>query len=117
MAGVDAAIATFERNIEAKTGRAVSAWVELVRSQGLEKHGQMVAWLKAQHGFSHGHANHGPSERWRRRRAATDPAAHVRQAASGRWPWRQWPWGADVEIAPKKATSVPGQAVRLRIWA
>ncbi|WP_295995663.1 DUF4287 domain-containing protein [Rugamonas sp.] len=50
------AVATFERNIETQTGRSVSGWVALVRAENLEKHGQMVAWMKSAHGLSHGYA-------------------------------------------------------------
>ena len=32
--------------------------VERVAAQDLAKHGLIVAWLKAEHGFSHSHANH-----------------------------------------------------------
>ena len=51
MATVEAAIATFERNIEAQTGKSVAAWADLARAEGLAKHGQIVAWLKADHGL------------------------------------------------------------------
>jgi hypothetical protein len=44
MGTVDQALATFERNIEAATGRAVAQWSDLIRAEALEKHGQIVAW-------------------------------------------------------------------------
>jgi hypothetical protein len=43
-------------NIHAKTGKApedIAAWV---RSQGLSKPGEIVAWLKTEYGLGHGHA-------------------------------------------------------------
>jgi len=112
MAKVEDAVASFERNIEAQTGKSVAAWATLVTGQGLEKHGQMVAWLKETHGLSHGHANHIAK---RATQAAAppptdDPVAPlfagakqglrplyeaVIAAAAG--------LGDDVEIAPKKA--------------
>jgi hypothetical protein len=53
----DAAIAKMEANILKNTGRAVPEWVKLARGSGLEKHGQIVKWLKDEHGFTHGFAN------------------------------------------------------------
>ena len=58
MGRLEDAVASFERNLEAQTGKAVAAWALVVADQGLEKHGQIVAWLKASHQLSHSHANH-----------------------------------------------------------
>ena len=51
------AVENQKRNIEASTGRAFDAWVDLARASGLEKHGELIAWLKSEHGMSHGNAN------------------------------------------------------------
>ena len=32
-------------------------WVALVGASGLKKHGEIVAWLKTEHGMTHGNAN------------------------------------------------------------
>lgn len=48
--------ATMIANLPEKTGRPLEAWIAEVRSSGLEKHGKVVAMLKAQ-GVSHGYAN------------------------------------------------------------
>lgn len=53
----DDALATMVANLKAKTGRALPEWVALVRGSGLDKHGQIVAMLKADHGLGHGYAN------------------------------------------------------------
>lgn len=50
-------IATMEANILAKTGKAVSHWVALAQAQKLDKHGQIVKYLKSEHGITHGYAN------------------------------------------------------------
>jgi hypothetical protein len=113
LADVDAAIATFERNIEAQTGRSVSAWAGLVRGQGLEKHGQMVAWLKAEHGLSHGHANHVAKRALEAAapRSNDDPVAHLFEGKEGLRPLYDRlaamaaALGSDVEVAPKKANA------------
>lgn len=44
-------------NIEKPNGRTLAGRVELIRSSGLEKHGQIVTMLKDEHGISHGNAN------------------------------------------------------------
>ena len=38
-------------------GEAMAEWVAIVRASGLQKHGEMVAMLKADHGLGHGNAN------------------------------------------------------------
>ena len=53
----DPAVATMEANILKNTGRTVPEWVKAVRASGLAKHGQIVKWLKDEHGFTHGYAN------------------------------------------------------------
>src|SRR5690349_14309880 len=45
------------RNIETATGRSIGEWVELIRSSGRTRHGEIVPWLKAEHGLSHGSAH------------------------------------------------------------
>jgi hypothetical protein len=52
----DPAIAKMEANIAEKTGKTVAQWVGVVRNSGLEKHGQIVNYLKSEHGFTHGYA-------------------------------------------------------------
>jgi hypothetical protein len=57
MATVDDAVQSQARNIERATGRSMDAWVALVKATGKERHTEVLAWLKAEHGFSHGNAN------------------------------------------------------------
>ena len=57
MATVDDAIQTQIRNIEASTGRSMAEWVALVNGSGKTRHGEVLAWLKSEHGLSHGNAN------------------------------------------------------------
>ena len=53
----DEAIRSQIRNIETKTGRSIDDWISLVRSSGRAKHGEVMTWLKAEHGLTHGDAN------------------------------------------------------------
>jgi hypothetical protein len=57
MATVDDGIAAQIRNIEARYGRPMSDWFALVAASGLAKHTEVVAWLKAEHGMTHGAAH------------------------------------------------------------
>ena len=57
MATVEAGLQSQIRNIEATYGRTMDEWIALIRATGLERHGQIVAWLKSEHGLSHGAAN------------------------------------------------------------
>jgi hypothetical protein len=45
------------RNIETTYGRSIDEWIELVKASGLNRHGEIVAMLKTEHGLSHGAAN------------------------------------------------------------
>lgn len=49
--------ASYFPSIEAKYGRPIPEWKALIRSSGIERHMEIVAWLKSEHGMGHGHAN------------------------------------------------------------
>jgi hypothetical protein len=49
--------ASYFPSIEAKYGRPVAEWQEVIRSSDLERHMELVAMLKQDHGMGHGHAN------------------------------------------------------------
>jgi len=49
--------ASYFPSIEAKYGRPITEWQALIRSSGLTKHMELVAWLKTEYGLGHGHAN------------------------------------------------------------
>ena len=57
MATPEAQTATQLANIERDSGLTPSKVAELIRAEGLVKHGQIVALLKARHGLGHGNAN------------------------------------------------------------
>lgn len=110
MADIEKGRATFERNIEAQSGRSVAAWSKLVQQSGLARHGEMVAWLKTEHGLSHAHANHIAKQ------ALADALPGDHDAISALFEGKEalrplydrlvaavQTLGLDVEIAPKKA--------------
>ena len=43
-------------NVKAKTGKTPEDFAKLAARQGLEKHGEIVKWLKCGHALGHGHA-------------------------------------------------------------
>jgi predicted transport protein len=44
-------------NFPEKTGKPLEQWLALVKKGKLAKHGEIVAWLKDEHGMGHGFAN------------------------------------------------------------
>lgn len=44
-------------NFPEKTGKPLEQWLALVKKRALAKHGEIVAWLKDEHGMGHGFAN------------------------------------------------------------
>ena len=49
--------ASYFPSIEKKYGRPIAEWQALIRARPPSKHMELVAWLKAEHGMGHGHAN------------------------------------------------------------
>lgn len=46
-----------EKGLLEKTGKPIEYWIKIVKSTGLEKHGQIMNHLKTEHGLTHGFAN------------------------------------------------------------
>lgn len=57
MATPDEQLATMLANIPDKTGKPLAEWIKLIKATDLEKHGQIVKFLKTEHGVTHGFAN------------------------------------------------------------
>src|SRR5437016_401850 len=53
----EAGMASLFRNLEEMTGKSIDAWVAIAQSSGAAKHGQIVAFLKQEHGLTHGYAH------------------------------------------------------------
>lgn len=114
MGKVDDAIATQLRNIEASTGRTIADWVGLIQASGLDRHGKIVAWLKAEHGVSHGNANRLAIEAL----AADQPEATTDSLVDAQYSGKKehlrpvcdaiialaQTLGDDVEVSPKKTS-------------
>lgn len=46
-----------EKGLLEKTGKPLTYWVKIVKKENFEKHGQIISFLKVEHGFTHGFAN------------------------------------------------------------
>ncbi len=46
-----------EKGLLEKTGKSLETWIGIVQKQNLEKHGQILSFLKTEHGMTHGFAN------------------------------------------------------------
>jgi len=54
---MDKAEQTMLDNLLKNTGKTLEQWIEIVKKENFEKHGQILKFLKEQHSFTHGFAN------------------------------------------------------------
>ena len=107
-------LASLVRNLESQTGKSLATWVATARGSGLAKHKDIVAYLKTEHGLTHGYAN----QIALRSLAADDaPAAGSDELIDAQYSGPKQSmrpvydalkaavqaFGPDVELAPKKA--------------
>jgi predicted transport protein len=113
MSTVEEQIANQIANIERSTGKSLADWIAIVQASGLEKHGEQVAMLKADHGLGHGNANLiAIKAREASGGGALDDAALVDSHYAGKSAGLRPAYdaviaavsafGGDVELAPKK---------------
>jgi hypothetical protein len=57
MATPEEGMASMIRNLAEKTGKTLEQWIAIAKKSKLQKHGEIVKMLKADHGLSHGYAN------------------------------------------------------------
>ena len=50
-------LAAMVASLKEKTGTSLEQWSALASASGKAKHGEIVAWLKGEHGMTHGYAN------------------------------------------------------------
>jgi hypothetical protein len=107
-------MASLIKNLEAKTGRSIDAWVAIARDSRVAKHGQLVALLKSEYGLTHGYAN---QIALRALKAEDAPAAGSGDLVDAQYSGTKAAlrpiydalvaavrkFGPDVELAPKKA--------------
>jgi predicted transport protein len=110
---IDKAYATQIANIEKSTGKKLKDWIAIINKSGFEKHGELVNFLKAKHGFTHGNANtivHFAKQS--HAGAAENDTDWIAEQYKGKENLKLWydkimtdvsKFGKDVEVAPKKA--------------
>lgn len=109
---IDDAVATMVANLHEKTGKTIDQWIRIARDARLEKHGQIVAFLKSEHGLGHGYANLVTMRALQPGDApASDDNLVEAQYAGAKAPLRPIydkliaairKFGGDVEVSPKK---------------
>ena len=104
---------TMIKNLQEKTGKSLQDWIGIVQKSGLSKHGEVIAFLKSEHGFTHGYANlvaHSAKEAAAGSAPADDDLIDTQYR--GKESLRPVydvlikaieKFGEDVEVAPKKA--------------
>ncbi len=48
---------TMIKNLEENTGKKFEEWLSIASKSGFEKHGELIKFLKTDHGLTHGYAN------------------------------------------------------------
>jgi predicted transport protein len=110
---MDQAAKTMIENLEKNTGKSLDEWIAIVRKENFEKHGQIVKFLKENHGFTHGFAN---LVALKSRSADAGSAGDEEDLVTNQYKGKEHfkplydrlineikKFGDDVEIAPKKA--------------
>ena len=54
---MDQATETMIANLQKNTGKSLDQWISIVNKEKFSKHGEIVSFLKASHGMTHGFAN------------------------------------------------------------
>ncbi len=54
---MDPATQTMIENLRKNTGKSLEEWTAIVATQNFQKHGEIMKFLKENHGFTHGFAN------------------------------------------------------------
>jgi predicted transport protein len=54
---MDAAEITMMENLQKNTGKSLEDWKKIALGAGFQKHGELVNYLKTEHGLGHGFAN------------------------------------------------------------
>lgn len=101
-------------NLHKNTGKSLEEWTAIVRKQNIEKHGQIIKYLKEQHDFTHGYAN---LVALKAREADAGSVENKDELVENQFKGKEHfrplyesiitkvkKFGDDVEIAPKKAS-------------
>lgn len=113
MASPEEQLQTMLNNVPARTGKELSEWMTLVKACGKIKHGEIVEWLKTEHGVTHGFAGLIASEYLKSGESDKSPEELVAAQYAGPKTGLREIYdtfigvverlGDDVEVAPKKS--------------
>lgn len=110
---MDAATQTMIDNLQKNTGKSLEEWTQIVQSKSFQKHGEILKFLKEEHGFTHGFANLVAHKSLKTDAGSADDLDElVKNQYKGKEAF--WPiyeklskeikaFGKDVEFAPKNA--------------
>ncbi len=100
-------------NLLKNTGKTLDQWIEIVKKENFEKHGQILKFLKEQHSFTHGFANMvAMKSRGADAGSAENKEELIEKQYEGKEHFRPiydnliaeiHKFGKDIEIAPKNA--------------
>ncbi len=100
-------------NLKEKTGKTLDAWCKISKATKLSKHGELVKFLKSEHGITHGYANLIAHQTFKSAAADTAPDDLIAAQYSGKKAGLKPIYdalidvvnslGSEIEIAPKKA--------------
>ena len=102
-----------EKGLLEKTGKSLEEWIAIVKKEGIEKHGQMVNFLKADHGMTHGFANFVVHKARESDAGSHDGIELIEAQYKGKESLRPIyeelmthipSFGNDIEVAPKKSS-------------
>ncbi len=101
-----------EKGLFERTGKDLKYWINIVKAAGLEKHAEMIQFLKSEHGFTHGYANFVALKARNSDAASHDPTELIKnQYAKGKEGLKSIyeaivatvkKFGSDVTVTPKK---------------
>ncbi len=110
---MDPAEKTMIDNLFKNTGKTLDQWVEIVNGKNFPKHGEIISFLKSEHGFGHGFANMvAHKSRKSDAGSASDQNSLIENQYKGKEHFKPLynklmnyitALGDDVEIAPKNA--------------
>ncbi|MEM1257288.1 MAG: DUF5655 domain-containing protein [Bacteroidota bacterium] len=102
-----------EKGVLEKTGKPLDYWVKVVKDSKIEKHGEIIKFLKSDHNFSHGFANFVALKSRAADAASSNPESLIEnQYTKGKEHLKPIyeliiskvkEHGSDIEIVPKKA--------------
>jgi predicted transport protein len=101
-----------EDGLKNKTGKSLEEWIKLVKAANFEKHGQIMSFLKSEHGLTHGYANTIALKAREADAASFDEADLIAAQYAGKELLKPIydklatlvkTFGDDVELVPKKA--------------